>query len=187
MIVRYSLSPGRPPGALKKLGYKVMWAAWWRSDPSTQPRPDAWGGARSNDEATEIVRAHALRFAPAVELEKLKSVFCREARSVVRWQLPANRGGPDRPQATHEPQASFRDFSSRPFDPWARAAEGTKASLDPSLRALGLKADATEADVQRAFRARAKRAHPDCGGSEPAFKALNGYYQQALRVVGARG
>jgi hypothetical protein len=185
VIVRYSLSPGRPPGALKKLGYQVMWAAWWRSEPVPGSRPDAWGGARTHDEATDLVRAHASRFASGLELERLPSVFSRKARSVVRDQLPGNRGGPEQPRIGRE-QARFRDFTrarqTLPFE-WSSPSSAAPPAVHPSLRALGLEANANEADVRAAFRVRARAAHPDSGGSERAFKTLNGHFQAALLVV----
>jgi hypothetical protein len=40
---------------------------------------------------------------------------------------------------------------------------------DDACRALGLDARATPAEIRRAFRARARRTHPDAGGDAAAF------------------
>jgi hypothetical protein len=62
------------------------------------------------------------------------------------------------------------------------------APRDPSLAALGLTSSASPDDVKRAFRERAKVAHPDAGGSSEAFIALRTSYERALEVVrDARG
>ena len=55
---------------------------------------------------------------------------------------------------------------------------------EPALAALGLSAEATVDDVKRAFRERAKTAHPDQGGSDSAFIALKANYERALAAVG---
>lgn len=57
--------------------------------------------------------------------------------------------------------------------------------IAPALRSLGLTVGATADDVKRAFRERAKVAHPDAGGSEAAFVALQTTYEGALIAVGA--
>ena len=49
------------------------------------------------------------------------------------------------------------------------------ADLDP-YRELGLDRDASQADVKRSYRSRAKRAHPDAGGSSAAFDRLQRSY-----------
>lgn len=71
----------------------------------------------------------------------------------------------------------------------ARDAAPPRASreawtLDTALAALGLAPPCTVADVRRAFRERAKTAHPDAGGSDAAFIALRRSYEQALMGLG---
>lgn len=50
------------------------------------------------------------------------------------------------------------------------------ADLAPSYALLGLRAGASRADVCQAFRALAKRHHPDLGGSELRMKEINQAY-----------
>lgn len=52
-----------------------------------------------------------------------------------------------------------------------------------SLAALGLRAGATKADIKRAYKRLARKAHPDGGGSHEAFMKLNQAYEQAMRFV----
>jgi hypothetical protein len=54
-----------------------------------------------------------------------------------------------------------------------------------ALSALGLTSTATAEDVRRAYRLRAKTAHPDRGGSDAAFVKLTKTYQAALIAIGA--
>ncbi len=42
---------------------------------------------------------------------------------------------------------------------------------------LGVKKDASEDDIKRAFRRLARKHHPDAGGSEEKFKEINGAYE----------
>lgn len=55
--------------------------------------------------------------------------------------------------------------------------------LEPSLVALGLHQTASQDDVKRAYRERAKTLHPDVGGSHEAFINLQQQYESALDIV----
>ena len=58
-----------------------------------------------------------------------------------------------------------------------------RAWLDPDkLAALGI----TATDVRRAYRQRARRAHPDGGGSDAKFHVLQKTYEAALEIVDRR-
>ena len=48
---------------------------------------------------------------------------------------------------------------------------------------LGVDATASRADIDKAYRAMAKGAHPDTGGSHEAMSALNAAYEQAKEEV----
>lgn len=52
--------------------------------------------------------------------------------------------------------------------------------LEKAFALLNLSQRATVQEVKRAFRRKAKEAHPDTGGSEEAFKKVNAAYQMAL-------
>lgn len=56
----------------------------------------------------------------------------------------------------------------------------TPNTLEAAFQHLGLSTRATIQEVKRAFRRKAKEAHPDTGGSDAAFKELNEAYQKAL-------
>ena len=48
---------------------------------------------------------------------------------------------------------------------------------------LGVQADATEADVKRAFKSIVKKVHPDAGGDPEEFKAVYAAYERAMAMV----
>jgi hypothetical protein len=50
---------------------------------------------------------------------------------------------------------------------------------------LGVEEGASRADIDRAFRHRAKKAHPDAGGSDHAMAELNATRDQALNEIAA--
>jgi hypothetical protein len=50
---------------------------------------------------------------------------------------------------------------------------------------LGVPATASAAEIERAFKAAARRAHPDAGGSTALMAELNAARDQALREIGA--
>lgn len=54
------------------------------------------------------------------------------------------------------------------------------------FEALGLESDATEADVKKAYKAKAKELHPDAGGNEADFIRLKKSYDQALHLAKSR-
>ena len=48
---------------------------------------------------------------------------------------------------------------------------------------MGLKPDATKADIRNAFRALSKFHHPDAGGNEEDFKRLRVAYDEGIKVA----
>jgi DnaJ-domain-containing protein 1 len=48
---------------------------------------------------------------------------------------------------------------------------------------LGVKPEASKADIRNAFRALSKIHHPDAGGNEEDFKRLRVAYDEAMKVV----
>jgi hypothetical protein len=67
-----------------------------------------------------------------------------------------------------------------------RAFEGfaalPNADMVECFAALGLRADATEDQINAAFRERARNAHPDTGGSTDAMAKLSNARDQALKT-----
>jgi hypothetical protein len=55
-----------------------------------------------------------------------------------------------------------------------------------ALEALGVTADVSADELRRAWRARARTAHPDVGGDETAMQALNAAYDVCCRFVEQR-
>lgn len=58
------------------------------------------------------------------------------------------------------------------------------ADMEVCFRLLGLNPSASWEEVERAYRAKAKRHHPDLGGDEDAMRALNAAYD---RIKQSRG
>ena len=50
---------------------------------------------------------------------------------------------------------------------------------------LGVKPDASEADIKAAYRIRALEVHPDRGGDPGGFQAVEAAYRQLLREAQA--
>jgi hypothetical protein len=74
---------------------------------------------------------------------------------------------------------AYREFAAPGWLGRLRTGEGPA----PALTALGLTADATLEEVERAYREQAKQAHPDRGGSVEQFKRLQIIYEQARRQL----
>lgn len=61
---------------------------------------------------------------------------------------------------------------------WAPQGERVGPTREEALRVLGLEPGASQAEVRRAYRERAKDLHPDRGGDEDEFKRLNRAYDR---------
>ena len=77
---------------------------------------------------------------------------------------------------------AYREFGAPTW--FGRLRTGVGPS--PALAALGLPATATLAEVEQAYRERAKEAHPDLGGTVEKFKRLQVIYEQAKRQASRR-
>jgi len=76
--------------------------------------------------------------------------------------------------------AAAGDRSARP-----RLGASAEAPVPECLRVLGLTPPCSRQQVERAYRRRARAAHPDAGGEHAAFLALRRAYEAALRLVPA--
>ena len=141
---------------------RFLWAAWWTGPPTRSPfqKPDASeGGARTRDEA---LAAAQLRAGCAV-LE-IEGSWARAWANVLVGKAPF--ATTSRPASTGSEAA-------------ARAPRSTKNQ--PSIwQTLGLKSDATPLEIKRAYRQRALETHPDRGGNDAAFHAVQSAYELAL-------
>lgn len=63
---------------------------------------------------------------------------------------------------------------------WDHATSTSKGSASECFSTLGLSSGATKAEVRRAFREKAKTAHPDKGGSNEAFQKIQDAYNNAM-------
>lgn len=143
---------------------RFLWAAWWTAAPTRTPfrKPDAFeGGARTREEA--------LRGAERVAGCKLREIEGSWARA---WANVL---------AGQEPWPSKRAPEA---DDAVRVAKSPPA---PSVwRTLGLTPKATTIEIKRAYRQRALETHPDRGGTDAAFRALQSAYESALKRRAAR-
>lgn len=143
---------------------RFLWAAWWTAPPTRDPfrKPDAFeGGARTREEAL----ASAER-AAGVQLVEIDGRWARAWGRILVGRAP---WGPTRE----------RD------DEHASAADGggvrADAPRDSIWAILGVTSQATEAELKRAFRARALETHPDHGGTADAFRAVTRAYDEARK------
>lgn len=64
-----------------------------------------------------------------------------------------------------------------------KVRDNVRAKVKTWWEVLGVSPDASKKDISRAYRERAKRAHPDAGGSDDRMTELNRAREQALRTV----
>jgi DnaJ-domain-containing protein 1 len=60
----------------------------------------------------------------------------------------------------------------------------TKGDAEVACRLLGVSASAPWEEIERAYRRKARKHHPDHGGDEDAMRALNEAYSQLKRLRG---
>lgn len=136
---------------------RYFWAAWWTGAPSESPfrKPDAAnGGARSEAEAL----AEAERVA-ARHLTQVEPYWARAFTRVLRGEsAPARKDPRTRPV----PRQVERPISAHAV--------------------LGVEPGATSTQIRAAYKRRALATHPDQGGSDEAFRAV----QRAYEVLSAR-
>jgi len=139
-----------------------LWAAWWTAAPSKKPfrKPDASeGGARTREAALR-----AAERAAGHDLVEIEGNWARAWANVLEGK---------------EPWAGMRPSTSS-GEPSAPRARG--AASQPSIwSTLGLNADATTAEIKRAYKQRALETHPDRGGSAADFRTLHAAYETALK------
>jgi DnaJ-class molecular chaperone len=73
----------------------------------------------------------------------------------------------------------FGGFIATPDDSVLMLGSGRSAWFD----VLGVKADATKADIRNAFRALSKIHHPDAGGAAEDFKRLRHAYDEGMKAT----
>jgi hypothetical protein len=143
---------------------RFLWAAWWTGAPSREPfrKPDAYeGGARSHDEALA-----AAERAAGMRLVEIDARWARAWGKILVGRAPwgAAREA-DEVRAGGAPAS--RDDASKPR---------------PSIwQIIGVPSTATDAELKRAFRARALETHPDRGGTADAFRDLTRAYEEARK------
>lgn len=82
-------------------------------------------------------------------------------------------------RAEQERQRQYQQY----YQQYHQAYTPPPARLSPWRQTLGITATATLPEAERAFRALAKRAHPDLGGSVEAMTALNAAITEARRSL----
>lgn len=146
---------------------RFLWAAWWTAPPEADPfrKPDASsGGARTREEAHEAAAQAAGQ--RLVETEgRWAGAWVRVLRGEDPW--PKARG------EASEPRVQAAPVVARGSRAWA-------------LGMLGVGAEASAAEIKRAFRAAALRTHPDRGGEEAAFIDARRALDVALATEGRK-
>ena len=89
-------------------------------------------------------------------------------------------------------QAKLDEITNKPLRPDLQASmdelrEQIRASTTPYLQEectlLGIEPGATKREVRNAYRRRARKLHPDVGGSEETFKQLQEAYHRLLKLA----
>jgi DnaJ domain len=140
---------------------RFMWAAWWTCAPTRSPfsKPDAFaGGARTRAEALAAAE-RAARCTLAVIEGSWARAWANVLVGAEPW--PAKDSNPSgdavaRPRSNAQPEHSI----------W---------------QTLGLRSGATLVEIKRAYRKRALETHPDRGGSDTAFRAVQAAYESAMK------
>lgn len=188
------------------LDHYYAWSAWWTGEPIAKPwrSADAWGLVLQ-------MNSHECFHDADLEADEMADRTIRNAHGInagthrlddswARASLRAQQGGPPRyrrPRTTRYPYAPMPGWNRPPemsVAEWRRTRRapgpgwfGCEPPIDFSaLASLGLKVDASEADVRRAFRRRARAAHPDGGGTAQTFQALVALRDAAMSVVRTR-
>jgi hypothetical protein len=140
---------------------RYFWAAWWTGAPSVSPfrKPDAAnGGARSEAEALAQAERVAARHLTLVE-----PYWARAFTRVLRGEPAPPRKEPRSRSAPHDVE--------RPLSAHA---------------VLGIEPGASSAEIRTAYKRRALVTHPDQGGSDDAFRAVQRAYEKLNGTHGRR-
>lgn len=83
---------------------------------------------------------------------------------------------------------SLRDLrgDSEPEQRPRTTAPPSGSNLEMCYRLLGISSSAPWDEIERAYRAKAKKHHPDHGGDEDAMRALNEAYSLLKQARGSR-
>ncbi len=188
------------------LDHFYAWSAWWTGEPTAKPwrNADAFG-------REEVGTMGALLKSPDLDADEAADAAIRAALgnnaqthrlddSWARASLRVQQGGPPRyrrPRTTRYPYAQMPGWN-RPPEMSVAYWRQTRRNPGPgwfscappidlgALASLGLRFGASEADVRRAFRQRARAAHPDGGGTAQTFQALVALRDEAMIAVRAR-
>ncbi len=151
---------GHPTMVLRGNRDSAFWAAWWTERPNLDPwvPPDAIGFVDG-------------RFAHAEALGAADRAI-RNGKGSRVYNFPV------------EPAILRRAFDNRAIRERSRAVDFDRAP--ETFAAIGLKPDATPAQVKKAFGRLVLKAHPDHGGTAEAFRELLKNREIALGVARAR-
>lgn len=111
----------------------------------------------------------------------------RRREAYERQNTPiSSQEAPGRDYQPIDEESYWRQVPSEPDEdygePIGRARQINPPRVVPeSLRWFGLGADATKRDVKHAYHERAKREHPDRGGTNADMQDLNAWYDAAMR------
>ncbi len=142
---------------------RFLWAAWWTAPPTREPfrKPDAsQGGARSREEA--LAQAQRAAGRPLVEID---GRWARAWSRVLVGALPWTEKQRDAEDGDH------------PLPP----RQSAKAAATSIWQILDVPAQATLAEIKRAFRKHALATHPDRGGDPALFRAIHAAYAEACK------
>ena len=111
-------------------------------------------------------------------------IACQRER-IARLREKAARCRKREKTAELEQEAADLERSIAATERMREEKERLQAANEAPFTALGLSSGATSEDVRRAYKQRAKSAHPDGGGSAAQFRTLRRHYERAMRSLGA--
>jgi len=79
--------------------------------------------------------------------------------------------------------AQLQDETNKRIQELSKKSKGKAGALDP-YTILGVRPDATQEQVEKAYRKKAATAHPDKGGSNEKMVLVNAAYEAIKRVKG---
>lgn len=164
-------------------GYAFHTRAWFFEGPvPAQPyRPPEWLAFRDESRRRWERSARAARTSAWAHGWGAWADYVAGAGATPAQQQPASTSGWEEFERLFK--AAFEEAARRSARDTLKGARSVAACWAADLELLGLTSAPSADELKAAWRAAAKRAHPDAGGSAEAFVAVRGAYERLLATV----